>query len=120
MKFSKLIAIAALVSANLLVQTVAVQAQETTAPAKVEQEKVGAVNLEQFAQDFSLNAAQKAKVKTILQAQEKKIAALRAKNPKSSPERRAKLEVIQKDTAAQMKAALSSAQYEKWQQMTQQ
>lgn len=67
---------------------------------------------------LKLDEAAKAKVKTIIEDQEKQVAELRQDTKLSPAERRAKFQALLKDTTAKMKAALTSEQFDQWQKMT--
>src|SRR6185312_10586572 len=77
-------------------------------------------NADQLAKDLDLNDAEKAKVKTIIDDQQKKMTELRADTALSQTDRRAKMQTIREDTAAKMKEALPADKFEKFQQQQQQ
>jgi periplasmic protein CpxP/Spy len=131
MKVSKTMIIAALVAGNLLAWNVAVRAADTnTPPAKPApggppqgQRPGGGMmrggpNLDQMAQQLNLTDDQKAKVKTILENRDKKMAEFRGDNSASQEDRRAKMQALREETSTQMKAVLTPEQFEKWQQMS--
>jgi predicted RNA-binding protein with RPS1 domain len=78
----------------------------------------GGPNIDQIATALKLDDATKAKVKTILDDQQKKVAELRASNP-TPEDRRTKMQAIRDDTTTQMKAVLTADQFEQWQKMSQ-
>jgi Spy/CpxP family protein refolding chaperone len=75
--------------------------------------------LDQLAQQLDLTDDQKAKVKPILEARDKKIGDLRGDTTLSQEDRRTKMQSIREETVAQMKAVLTPEQFDKWQKMTQ-
>lgn len=79
----------------------------------------GGPTLEQLTQQLNLTDDQKTKVKPILEARDKKIADLRADTSLSQEDRWAKMQAIRQDTSTQLKAILTTEQFEKYQQMTQ-
>jgi periplasmic protein CpxP/Spy len=130
MKVSKPMIVAALVAGNMLAWNLALRAAETNTPpakpaadaAQPGQRPQGMMrgpNLDQLAQQLNLTDDQKAKVKPILEARDKKVAELRGDTSLSQEDRRAKMQAIRDETASQMKTVLTAEQFEKWQQMAQ-
>jgi len=123
--------IAALVAGSLLAWNVAARAAETnTPPAKPapggppQGQRPGGMmrggpNLEMLTEQLNLTEEQKPKVKSVLEAREKKVLEVRNDTSLSQEERRTKMMAIRDETDAQMKAVLTTEQYEKWQQMGQ-
>lgn len=123
--------IVALVAGNLLAWNVALRAADTnTPPAKPApggpppgQRPAGMMrggpNLDQLAQQLNLTDDQKAKVKSVLEARDKKVSELRGDTSLSQEDRRAKMQSIREENTAQMKAILTPEQFDKWQQMAQ-
>jgi len=79
----------------------------------------GGVNIDQMAATLKLDDATKAKFKTILEDEQKKMADLRADTGLSTQDRRAKMRAIRDDTANQLKPILSADQFDQWQKMSQ-
>jgi protein CpxP len=131
MKVSKTMIMAALVAGSLLAWNVAARAAETnTPPAKPGpggppqgQRPAGMMrggpSLEMLTEQLSLTEEQKPKVKSILDAREKKILEVRGDTSLSQEERRTKMMALRDEFNAQMKAVLTTEQFEKWQQMGQ-
>jgi Spy/CpxP family protein refolding chaperone len=122
MKASKTLIIAAL--AVLAVGT-AIQAQNSTnppaAPPPVRARGIRAAgqDVDQLATTLKLDDATKAKVKTILDDQQKKIAALQADTALAPADRRTKMQTIRADSNKQMKAVLTGEQFAEYQKMGQ-
>jgi hypothetical protein len=125
MKLSKSLTIAALVAGSLFAGSAVLQAQNGTnpppagTPPAVPGGMRGAPNIDQIATALKLDDATKAKVKTIRDAQQQKVRDLRADTTLSPADRRTKTQAIRDDTAAQMKAILTSDQFSQWQTMSQ-
>jgi len=123
--------IVALVAGNLLAWNVALRAADTnTPPAKPAvggpppgQRPAGMMrggpNLEQMAQQLNLTDDQKPKVKSVMEARDKKVSELRGDTSLSQEDRQAKMKTIREETTTQMKAILTPEQFDKWQQMGQ-
>ena len=125
MKLSKSLIIAALAAGSLFAGSAALQAQNATNPPPAGPPPAGArgmrggSNIEQLATTLKLDDATKAKVKTILDDQQKKIAALRADTTLPQADLRTKMQAIRDDTTKQMKAVLTADQFDQWQKMSQ-
>lgn len=76
-------------------------------------------NLDRLATTLKLTDDQKAKVKTVLDAQTQKMTDLRADTTLSQADRRTKMQAIRDDTTTQMKAILTDDQFAQYQKMTQ-
>ena len=74
--------------------------------------------LDQISRQLKLTDDQKAKVKPIIEARDKKLAEMTSDTTLSREERRARFQSIRDETTAQMKPILTPEQFEKW-QMTQ-
>jgi len=122
--------IAALVAGNLLACNLALRAADTNTPPPAPPAGApppgprppgmrGGPSLDQLAQDLQLTADQKAKVKPILEARDKKIAEVRGDSSLSQEDRRSKMQSIREETTTQMKAVLTPEQFDKWQKMSQ-
>ena len=79
----------------------------------------GGPGLDQLAAALNLTDDQKAKVKPILEARDKKIKDLREDTSLSPEDRRTKMQSIREETMDQMKAVLTPEQFEKYQKMGQ-
>jgi protein CpxP len=132
MKISKSMIIAALVAGNLLAWNLALRAADTNTPPPAkpapggppqDQRPPGMMrggpSLDLLAKQLNLTDDQKAKVKPILEARDKKIGELREDTSLSPEERRAKMQSLREEITAQMKAVLTPEQFDKWQQMNQ-
>ena len=125
MKLSKSLIIAALVVGSLFAGSAALQAQNATNPPPAGPPPAGlrgmrgGPNIDQIATILKLDDATKAKVKTILDEQQKKIADLRADTTLSQADRRTKMQAIRDGTTTQMKAVLTADQFDQWQKMNQ-
>jgi len=128
MKVTKSMIIAALVAGNLLAWNLSVRAADTNAPSTNTPPvghrppgmgMRGGPNLDQFAKMLNLTDDQKAKVKPIFEARDKKIADLHADTALSQKDRQTQIQSIQEETTMQMKAVLTSEQFEKYQKITQ-
>ena len=125
MKLSKSLIIATLVAGGLFAGSAALQAQSATNPPPAGPPPAGlrgmrgGPNLDQIATALKLDDATKAKVKTIFDDQQKKIAGLRADATLSQEDRRTKLQAIRDSMTAQMKAVLTAEQFDQWQKMSQ-
>jgi protein CpxP len=129
MKANKTMLIAALAAGSLLVWSPALRAADTNTPPSTPpagappagQRPPGmrGPTLDQLAQQLNLTDDQKAKVKPILEARDKKIADLRGDTSLSQEDRRTKMQSIREETTAQMKAVLTPEQFDKYQKMTQ-
>jgi Spy/CpxP family protein refolding chaperone len=123
MKLSKSLIIAALVAGSLLAGSAVLQAQNGTNPPPAGPPPArgmrGAPNIDQLATTLKLDDATKAKVKTILDAQQQKVRDLRADTTLSPEDRRTKTQALRDDTATQMKAVLTPDQFAQWQTMSQ-
>ena len=126
MKANKTMLIAALAAGSLLVWSPALRAADTNPPPSTPPAGAppadqrppgmrGGPNLDQLAQQLNLTDDQKAKVKPILEARDKKIADLRGDTSLSPEDRRTKMQSIREETTAQMKAVLTPEQFDKWQ-----
>jgi Spy/CpxP family protein refolding chaperone len=125
MKATKSVVIAALVVGGLLAWNPALRAAETNTPPSAP--SAGAPpggqrppglrgpDVDQLAKQLDLTDDQKVKVKTILDAQGKKMRELNADTSLSREEKRPKMQSIREETMTQMKAVLSPEQFEKWQ-----
>ena len=120
--------VAALVAGSLLAWNVALRAADTnTPPAKPSAGAPapgqrppgfrGGLSLDHLTQQLNLTDDQKAKVKPILEAREKKMAEFRGDTSLSQEDRRAKTQSIRAETTEQMKAVLTAEQFEKWQKL---
>lgn len=123
MKSSKTLILAALVAGGLFVGSTALQAQNAatnTPPAAGAPhiKKVGA-NIDQIAATLKLDDATKAKFKTILEDQQKKMSELRADTTLSPQDRKTKVQAIRAGTDTQLKAVLTAEQFDQWQKMSQ-
>lgn len=78
----------------------------------------GAPNIDQIATTLNLDDATKAKVKSIMDAQQQKLRDLRADTTLSQADRRTKIQAIREDTTTQMKAVLTADQFDQWQKMS--
>jgi Spy/CpxP family protein refolding chaperone len=122
MKLSKTLIIAALA---VLAGGTALQAQNSTnppagaPPVRARGVRAGAQNVDQLATTLKLDDATKAKVKTILDAEQKKVAELRADTAVTPAERRTKMQAIRADTTKQMKAVLTGEQFTEYQKLSQ-
>ncbi|HEX7617229.1 MAG TPA: hypothetical protein VF480_00770 [Verrucomicrobiae bacterium] len=126
MKLSKSLIIAALVAGSLFGGSAVLQAQNGTnpppagtPPVRARGARAGAQNVDQLATTLKLDDATKAKVKTILDAQQQKVRDLRADTTLSPADLRTKTQAIRDDTAAKMKAILTPDQFTQWQTMSQ-
>ena len=103
----------------------ALQAQTSTNPpagapaARARGARANAQNVDQLAATLKLDEATKAKVKTILDDQQKKVAALRADTALAAADRRTKTQAIRADTTKQMRAVLTGEQFDQWQKTNQ-
>ena len=122
--------IAALAAGSLLVWSPALRADDTNTPPSTPPAGAppagqrppgirGGPNLDQLAQQLNLTDDQKAKVKPILEARDKKMADLRGDTSLSQEDRRTKMQSIREETTAQMKAVLTPEQFDKWQKTAQ-
>jgi len=125
-KLPKLLIIAALVAGSLLAGSAVLQAQNATntppagaPPAGMRGGMRGGPNIDQLATTLKLDDATKARVKPILDAQQKKMSDLRADTSVSQEDRRTKMQAIRTDMATQMKAVLTAEQFDQWQKMSQ-
>ena len=122
MKLSKSLIIAALA---IFAGGTALQAQNSTnppagaPPVRARGARAGAQNVDQLATTLKLDDATKAKVKAILDDQQKKVAALRADTTLAAADRRTKTQAIRADTTRQMKAVLTGEQFDQWQKTSQ-
>lgn len=122
MKLSKTLIIAALA---VLAGSTALQAQNSTnppagaPPARARNARAAGQNVDQVATALKLDDATKAKVKTILDAEQKKIAELRADTSVTGADRRTKTQAIRADTTKQMKEVLTAEQFAQWEKMSQ-
>ena len=122
MKASKTLIIAALA---VLAGGTALQAQNSTnppadpPPARARGVRAGAQSADQLATALKLDDATKAKVKTILDDQQKKVAALQADTALAPADRRTKTQAIRADTNKQMKAVLTGEQFAEYQKLSQ-
>ncbi len=129
MKVTKSMMIGALVAGNLLAWNPALRAADTNTPPATPAAGVPAAGqrppgmrgptLDQLAQQLNLTDDQKAKVKPILEARDKKRGELRSDTSLSSEDRRTKLQSAREEAAAQMKAVLTPEQFDKWQKIEQ-
>lgn len=126
MKLSKSLILAALVAGGLFTGNTVLQAQNATntpppagAPPAAPRGMRGAANIDQMAATLKLDDATKAKFKTIMEDQQKKMQDMRADTSLSPQDRRTKVQTIREDTAKQMKAVLSAEQFDQWQKMNQ-
>jgi Spy/CpxP family protein refolding chaperone len=120
MRASKSLIVATLVAGSLLAGGAALQAQNSTNPPPAAARGMrGAPNIDQIATALKLDDATKAKVKTILDDQQKKINEMRADTTLATADRRAKMQAIRDETAAKMKAVLTADQFDQWQKMSQ-
>jgi len=121
MRLSKSLILAALA---LFAGGTALQAQNSTnppagaPPARARSVRSGQ-NIDQLAATLKLDDATKAKVKAILDAQQKKVADMRADTTTSTADRRTKTQAIRADTTKQMKAVLTGEQFDQWQKISQ-
>jgi periplasmic protein CpxP/Spy len=121
MKLSKSLMIAALA---LFAGGTALQAQNSTNPpanapsARARNARSGQ-NIDQLAVTLKLDDATKIKVKAILDAQQKKIADLRANTTASTADRRTKTQAIRAEMTKQMRAVLTGEQFDQWQKTNQ-
>ena len=103
----------------------ALQAQNSTNPpagapaVRARGARANAQNVDQLATTLKLDDATKAKVKTILDDQQKKVAALRADTTLAAADRRTKTQAIRAETTKQRKAVLTSEQFDQWQKTSQ-
>ncbi len=123
MKLSKALIISALA---VFAGSTALQAQNSTNPPAGAPpvrargaRATGAQNIDQLATTLKLDDATKAKVKTILDAEQKKVAELRADTSVTQADRRTKTQAIRADTTKQMKAVLTGEQFAQWQKLSQ-
>ena len=122
MRLSKSLIIAALA---LFAGGTALQAQNSTnppagaPPARARGARANAQNVDQLAATLKLDDATKAKVKSILDDQQKKVAALRADTTLAVADRRTKTQAIRAETTKQMKAVLTAEQFDQWQKLSQ-
>ena len=131
MKVTKPMIIAALVAGNLLAWNLTLRAADTNtppagappagAPPAGQRPPMmrGGPNVDQLAKMLDLTDDQKAKVKPILEARDKKIADLRGDTALSQEDRRTKMQSIREETTAQMKTVLTPEQFDKWEKMAQ-
>jgi Spy/CpxP family protein refolding chaperone len=125
MKVTKPMIIAALVAGNLLAWNLALRAADTNTPpagappAGQRPPGMRGPTLDQLAQQLDLTNDQKAKVKPIFEARDKKIGDLRGDTTLSQEDRRTKMQSIREETVAQMKAVLTPEQFDKWQKTAQ-
>jgi Spy/CpxP family protein refolding chaperone len=126
MKVTKPMIIAALVAGNLLAWNLTLRAADTNtppagAPPAGQRPPMmrGGPNVDQLAKMLDLTDDQKAKVKPIFEARDKKIADLRGDTNLSQEDRRTKMQSIREETTAQMKAILTPEQFDKYLKMTQ-
>ena len=130
MKTNKTMLIAALAAGSLLAWSPALRAADTNTPPSTPPAGAppagqrspgmrGGPNFDQIAQQLKLTDDQKTKVKPILDAQQQKIAGLREDTSLSQEDRRAKMQTIHQDTSTQLKAILTTEQFDRYQQMTQ-
>lgn len=124
MKLSKSLLIATLVAGSLFAGSTVLQAQTNNtppagAPPAGGRGMRGGPSLDQIATALKLDDATKAKVKPILDAERQKLTDLRADTSLSQEDRRAKVQTIRLDTAAQMKAVLTPDQFDQYEKMTQ-
>jgi hypothetical protein len=123
MKLSKSAMVTALAAGSLFA-TVELPAQDTTNPPPAGRPLVrprgieAGSSVDQLAARLKLDDAAKAKVKTIIEGQDKKVADWRADAALSPADRRAKYQALLKDTTAKMKAVLTPDQFDQWQKMT--
>ena len=122
MKLSKSLIIAALA---IFAGGTALQAQNSTNPpagapaVRARGARANAQNVDQLATTLKLDDATKAKVKAILDDQQKQVAALRADTTLAAADRRTKTQAIRAETTKQMKAVLTSEQFDQWQKTSQ-
>lgn len=122
MKLSKTLIIAALA---VLAGGTVLQAQNSTnppagaPPVRARNARAAGQNVDQIAATLKLDDATKAKVKTILDAEQKKVAELRADTSVTPADRRTKTQAIRADTSKQMKAVLTAEQFAEWQKLSQ-
>jgi Spy/CpxP family protein refolding chaperone len=127
MKVTKTMIIAALVAGNLLAWNLSVRAADTNTPTAgaptAGHRPLGmgmrGPNLDQFAKMLNLTDDQKVKVKPILEARDKKMADLHADTALSLKDRQTQIQSLQEETTTQMKAVLTSEQFDKYQKITQ-
>jgi Spy/CpxP family protein refolding chaperone len=123
MKLSKSLIIATLVAGSLFAGSAVLQAQTNTnmppAGPRGPGMRGGGSGVDAIATTLKLDDATKAKVKTIIDAQQKKISELRADTALSPEDRRTKMLAIRDETATQMKAVLTADQFDQWQKMNQ-
>jgi Spy/CpxP family protein refolding chaperone len=125
MKLNKTIALVALVAGGMIAGS-ALQAQDSTNTPPPNVRPGGGAgmrarpNIEQLAKDLNLSDDQKAKLKTALDEQMKKMQELRADTSLSQEDRRAKMKEMRDDLTAKVKEILTADQFEKWQKTMQQ
>jgi Spy/CpxP family protein refolding chaperone len=128
MKVTKPMIVAALIAGNLLACNLALRAADTNTPpagappvgappAGQRPQGLRGPSLDQLAKMLDLTDDQKAKVKPIIEARDKKIADLRSDTSLSQEDRRAKMMAVREENTTQMKAVLTPEQFDKWQKM---
>jgi len=75
--------------------------------------------MERYTDQLTLTDEQKPKVKTVLEAQQKKMQELRNDSNLDQDARREKMQTIRKDTDTKMKGILTEEQFKKYQEMNQ-
>lgn len=123
MKLPGTFIIAALAAGSLWGGSIMLQAQNATnrppervRPAGLRGLRAGN-NVNQLAATLKLDNARKAKVKKILEAEMKKMHALGTDTSLSMVDRRLKVQAVRDETAREMKAVLTPAQFAQWHQM---
>jgi Spy/CpxP family protein refolding chaperone len=124
MKISKPMILASLIGGAWFAGGGAVQAQNSTnppagpPPAAPRAIRANA-SIDRLAASLKLDDDTKAKVKAILDEQQNKGTGLMADTALSPTERRDKIQALREDTAKKMKAILTPAQFDQWEQMSQ-
>jgi Spy/CpxP family protein refolding chaperone len=120
MKLTKIFTLAAVVAGSLLAVMALPAQSSTNAPAAGGPPGIRRPNAEQIAKDLGLSDDQKAKVKAVLEEQQKKMQELRANTGLSQEDKRAKMKEMRENFVEKMKEILTPEQFEKWQKAMQQ